>query len=84
MTPRSIGTGIQIAGGEYDTITGNRIQNQGSWGILTSDTPDNETPPPGARCQGGFQNDPLPGFCLRRSATWSTGTCSPTSGSSAT
>jgi hypothetical protein len=59
-----IGTGVQIAGGEYDTVTGNKIQDQGSWGILTSDDPDNETPPAGAHCQGGIENNPLPGVCL--------------------
>jgi hypothetical protein len=59
-----IGTGVQIAGGEYDTVTGNTIENQGSWGILTSDDPDNETPPSGAHCQGGFEDNPLPGVCL--------------------
>jgi hypothetical protein len=59
-----IGAGVQIAGGEYDTVTGNQIQDQGSWGIVTSDNPDNETPPSGAHCQGGIGNDPLPGVCL--------------------
>jgi hypothetical protein len=59
-----IGTGVQIAGGEYDTVTGNEIRDQGSWGILTSDGPDDETPPAGAHCQGGIENNPLPGVCL--------------------
>jgi hypothetical protein len=59
-----VGTGIQIAGGSYDTMTGNVIENQGSWGIVTSDNPDDEQPPPGAHCQGGVQDDPLPGVCL--------------------
>ncbi len=59
-----VGTGIQIAGGSYDTITGNVIEDQGSWGILTTDDPDPEQPPPGAHCQGGIPNDPLPGVCL--------------------
>jgi len=59
-----VGTGIQIAGGSYDTMTGNVIEDQGSWGIVTSDNPDDEQPPPGAHCQGGVQDDPLPGVCL--------------------
>ena len=59
-----VGTGVQIAGGSYDTVTGNVIEDQGSWGILTSDAPDDEQPPPAAHCQGGIQNDPLPGICL--------------------
>jgi len=61
-----IGTGVQIAGGSYDTVTGNHIVDQGSWGVLTSDDPDNETPPPGAHCQGGVESNPLPGSCLYR------------------
>ena len=61
-----VGTGVQIAGGSYDTVTGNVIENQGSWGIVTSDFPDDEQPPPIAHCQGGIANDPLPGVCLYR------------------
>jgi hypothetical protein len=59
-----VGTGVEIAGGSYDTVTGNVIDNQGSWGIVTSDNPDPERPPPAAHCQGGISNDPLPGVCL--------------------
>jgi hypothetical protein len=59
-----IGTGIQVAGGEYDTVTGNIIDHQGSWGVLTTDFPDSEKPPSDAHCQGGVPNDPLPGTCL--------------------
>src|SRR5215469_7738557 len=61
-----VGTGVEIAGGSYDTVTGNSIENQGSWGILTSDNPYSEQPPPTAHCQGGIENDPLPGICLFR------------------
>jgi hypothetical protein len=63
-TVAPVGTGVQIAGGSYDTVTGNTIENQGSWGILTTDFPDSEKPPPTAHCQGGIDNDPLPGVCL--------------------
>jgi hypothetical protein len=45
-------------------VTGNSVENQGSWGIVTSDNPDSEQPPPTAHCQGGIDNDPLPGVCL--------------------
>jgi hypothetical protein len=61
-----VGTGIQIAGGEYDTVTGNVIVDQGSWGVLTTDNPDPEQPPPPSHCQGGIENDPAPGICLFR------------------
>lgn len=33
-------------------------------GILTSEDPDPEQPPPATHCQGGIENDPLPGVCL--------------------
>jgi Periplasmic copper-binding protein (NosD) len=56
-----VGTGVEIAGGSYDTMTGNVIEDQGSWGIVTSDNPDAEQPPSVAHCQGGV---PLPGLCL--------------------
>jgi hypothetical protein len=59
-----VGTGIQIAGGSYDMVTGNVIENQGSWGVLTTDNPDPEQPPPPSHCQGGIENDPAPGICL--------------------
>jgi hypothetical protein len=64
-TVAPVGTGVQIAGGSYDTVTGNTIEDQGSWGILTSDFPDDEQPPAGAHCQGGIWTDP-PGICLFR------------------
>jgi hypothetical protein len=61
-----VGTGIQIAGGFYDTVTGNVIADEGAWGIVTSDYPDPEPPPPPSHCQGGIPNDPVPGICLFR------------------
>jgi hypothetical protein len=61
-----VGTGIQIAGGSYDTVAGNVIVNQGAWGVVTSDNPDPERPPPPSHCQGGIENDPAPGVCLFR------------------
>jgi hypothetical protein len=59
-----VGVGIQIVGGEYDTVARNIIADQGAWGILTSDNADPEKPPPGTHCQGGIMNKPLSGFCL--------------------
>jgi hypothetical protein len=57
----AVGAGIQVAGGSFDTLSGNRIDHQGSWGIVIHDFPDSETPPPISTCQGGVQ---LPGVCL--------------------
>jgi hypothetical protein len=59
-----VGTGIQIVGGEYDTVAHNLVYNQGAWGILISDNADPETPPPGTHCQGGIKDRPLPKYCL--------------------
>ena len=61
-----VGTGIQIAGGTYDTVSDNVVSSEGAWGIVTSDYPDPEKPPPPSRCQGGIKNDPLTGWCLFR------------------
>ncbi|WP_037607861.1 right-handed parallel beta-helix repeat-containing protein [Streptacidiphilus rugosus] len=56
-----IGVGIEISGGHNDTMRDNRIERQGSWGIVLHDFPDSETPPPGSDCQGGVQQA---GVCL--------------------
>jgi len=56
-----VGTGVEIAGGSYDTMTGNVIEDQGAWGIVTNDNLDFEQPPSIAHCQGGIE---LPGACL--------------------
>lgn len=61
-----VGTGVEIAGGSYDTVSGNVIADEGAWGIVTSDNPDPEQPPPPSHCQGGIENDPAPGVCLFR------------------
>jgi hypothetical protein len=58
------GTGIELVGSLYDTVVNNVIEDQGSWGILVNDNPDNEQPPPDAHCIGGIENYPLHGFCL--------------------
>src|SRR5260370_857340 len=60
----AVRAGIEISGGSYDTVRANVIVRQRSWGIVTHDYPDPETPPPGSDCQGGFPGVPLSGWCL--------------------
>src|SRR5207247_9301930 len=48
-----VGTGIVLAGGRHDTVIGNRIRNQGAWGVLVVPYPDTGPPPPIAHCEGG-------------------------------
>ena len=50
-----IGTGMVIAGGRFDTIRNNRVEDNGSWGILLIPYPDVGNPPPVAHCRGGVQ-----------------------------
>jgi hypothetical protein len=51
-----VGTGVILAGTEYVTYAHNRIENNGAWGILIADEPDQEEPPTqiGQNCQGGI------------------------------
>ena len=56
----AVGAGIELAGASYNNVYGNRVENEGSWGIIVHDLPDTETPPPASHCQGGVQ---LPGAC---------------------
>jgi hypothetical protein len=51
----AVGAGVEISGGAYDTVRDNLIARQGSWGVVTHDYPDPETPPSGSHCQGGVQ-----------------------------
>lgn len=57
-----VGTGMSIAGGRFDTVSGNRFVNNGAWGILLAPYPDNETPPPGENCEGGTSGTILAAF----------------------
>jgi hypothetical protein len=57
----AVGSGIIVSGGRFDTVTRNRVMNNGSWGILLVPFPDTGTPPPVAHCQGGITNGPVPG-----------------------
>jgi hypothetical protein len=52
----AIGAGVELSGGMYDTIRGNLIKNDGSWGVITHDYPDTEKPPSHSHCQGGIPN----------------------------
>ena len=56
-----VGSGIVVAGGRFDTVTRNRVVNNGSWGILLVPFPDPGDAPPIAHCEGGITNGPLPG-----------------------
>jgi len=55
-----VGAGIEISGGQNDTVVDNTVDHQGSWGVVINDFPDTSTPPPVANCKGGIQ---LPGVC---------------------
>jgi hypothetical protein len=48
-----VGGGIVVSGGRNDTVSGNRIYNNGAWGVLLVPYPDTTTPPPVANCKGG-------------------------------
>jgi hypothetical protein len=48
-----VGSGVVIAGGRDDTVSGNKIYNNGAWGVLLVPYPDTEEPPPVADCKGG-------------------------------
>jgi hypothetical protein len=63
ITP-AVGTGVELAGGSYDTVRDNLIVGNGAWGVIAHDYPDPEKPPPGSHCQGGIKNDPAKGYCL--------------------
>ena len=51
-----IGTGIEISGGRNDTVRGNKVTNNGAWGILINDYPDFSAPTASTYCQGGTTN----------------------------
>jgi Periplasmic copper-binding protein (NosD) len=48
-----VGSGVVIAGGRNDTVSGNKIYNNGAWGVLLVPYPATEEPPPVAHCEGG-------------------------------
>jgi hypothetical protein len=49
-----VGTGVLLSGVRNFTVIGNRIENNGSWGVLVNDFPDTEPPRPTNNCAGGI------------------------------
>ncbi len=51
-----VGTGMVLAGSTYVTLSGNTVTNNGAWGELITDLPDQEAPAPNNPhpCQGGI------------------------------
>jgi hypothetical protein len=60
----AVGVGIELDGGQYDTVTGNTITGNGSWGVIANDSIDALGHRPAARCQGGYTGVPSKGLCL--------------------
>src|SRR5437588_694711 len=59
-----VGSGIVLAGTEYVTLYQNRVFNNGAWGILVADLPDQVSAPPGfPECSGGVWAPPPAGVC---------------------
>jgi hypothetical protein len=50
---RIAGVGVIVTGGRHNVISGNRIENNGAWGVLLAPFPDTRKPPKVAHCQGG-------------------------------
>jgi hypothetical protein len=63
------GTGILLSGVQNYTVTGNKITNNDTWGVVVNDFPDTETPPQdavaaGANCRGGTDlSNPVTPLC---------------------
>jgi hypothetical protein len=59
-----VGTGMIASGSRNDTIAWNRVERNGSWGLLLAPFPDSSNPPPPvATCAGGVVptlSDPFP------------------------
>jgi hypothetical protein len=55
-----VGSGVVLAGTEYVDVVGNRIFNNNTAGVVVTDLPDQETPPPIAHCRGGTFSSPPP------------------------
>ncbi len=60
----AVGAGIELDGGKYDTVTGNMITDNESWGVIANDIVDMMGHLPYARCQGGYPNVPARKWCL--------------------
>jgi hypothetical protein len=60
----AVGVGVELDGGQFDTVTGNVITGNGSWGVIANDSVDALGHLPAARCQGGYPGVPEKGLCL--------------------
>jgi hypothetical protein len=63
ITP-AVGVGIELDGGQFDTVVANRIIDNGSWGVIANDSVSTLGHLPHSRCQGGYANIPARGLCL--------------------
>jgi len=60
-----VGTGMIASGSRFDTILFNKVERNGSWGLLLSPFPDmSNPPPPVANCAGGVVPTPDSPFPL--------------------
>ncbi|MGH7814302.1 MAG: hypothetical protein ACREQI_09915 [Candidatus Binataceae bacterium] len=48
-----VGTGMVVAGGRFDAIAGNRVENNGAWGLMLVPYPDTGTIDTLNNCNGG-------------------------------
>ena len=62
-TAPPVGVGIDLDGSQFDTVTGNLLSENGSWGIIANDSVDTLGNLEYARCQGGYPNVPTKGLC---------------------
>ena len=60
----SIGVGVDLQGGQYDTVADNVITGNNSWGVVADDSVSSLDGFPFSRCQGGFLNEPAKGLCV--------------------
>ncbi len=59
-----VGVGVELDGGQFDTVTGNMITGNGSWGVIANDSVGPLGHLPHSRCQGGYPDIPARGLCL--------------------
>lgn len=60
----AVGLGIEISGGQFDTVADNVIADNGSWGLLINDSLDALSHLPQSHCQGGTPNTLTQNTCL--------------------
>src|SRR5439155_15448963 len=68
-TLATVGSGIVVSGGRFDTVEHNRVVRNGSWGVALIPFPDTAKPPPIAHCEGGITNRPSPAATTTTGAT---------------